>query len=154
MTRVPPVRKQITVDAPAARCWRMFTDGIDRWWPRAHHIGASPMKRAVIEPREGGRWYAECEDGSECDTGRVLVWQPPERLVLSWQITADWKYDPDFTTEVEIRFVADGSARTRVELEHRNLDRHGEGWQQMRDAVGSPDGWEVGMRRFAERVKH
>lgn len=91
---VEPVRKKIVVAMSPERAFRIFTEGIDRWWPREHHIGESPLKRAVLEPRAGGRWYAVSEDGSECDTGKVLVWEPPRRLVLAWQITAQWKLTP------------------------------------------------------------
>ena len=125
MNVIAPVRKEVVVDATADHAFRVFTDGIDRWWPRQHHIGTSPMARAVMEPRAGGRWYAISQDGSECDTGRVLVWEPPRRVVLAWQITADWKYDPDFVTEVEVTFTPQGAKKTLVVLEHRDLERFG-----------------------------
>jgi len=138
---VPPVRKQIVVAASQAHAFRVFTNGIERWWPREHHIGKAPMKSAVVEPRVGGRWYEIGEDGSECDWGKVLVWEPPARLVLAWQITARWQYDPAFVTEVEVTFSAEGPKRTRVVLEHRNLDRFGDAAPAMRDAFDSSGGW-------------
>ena len=100
MSTIEPVIKQIVVETSQERAFQVFTDGIDRWWPREHHIGKSPLKRAVIEPQQGGRWYAICEDGTECDTGKVLAWDPPRRVLLAWQLTAKWEYDPSFVTEV------------------------------------------------------
>ncbi len=137
------------VATSAERAFRVFTEGMDRWWPREHHIGASPLKRAVLEPRAGGRWYAICEDGSECDTGKVLVWDPPRRLVLAWQITAEWKFDANFLTEVEVSFIPEGPKRTRVELEHRNLDRYGAGAVDLRKAIDGPGGWGTMLEAFA-----
>jgi len=109
----------------------------------------------VFEPRVGGQVYDRGVDGSECRWARVLVYEPPNRLVFSWDINTQWQIetDPDKTSEVEVRFISDGPKRTRVELEHRNLDRHGGGWQQMRDTVGSPEGWRIGLRRFADAAK-
>jgi hypothetical protein len=109
----------------------------------------------VFEPRQGGHVYDRGVDGSECRWARVLTYDPPLRFVISWDINLQWELekDPEKTSEIEVRFVAEGSDRTRVELEHRNLDRHGEGWGQMSAAVGSPDGWGVGLRRFADAVR-
>jgi uncharacterized protein YndB with AHSA1/START domain len=157
-TQIAPtaVRSSIVVDAPIERAFSVFTDGIGSWWPPEHHVLQAELAEMVFEPRQGGYVYDRGVDGSECRWARVLVYQPPGRVVISWDVSPQWQVEsnPERTSEVEIRFVSEGSARTRVELEHRNLDRHGEGWQQMRDAVGSSGGWEVGMRRFAERVKH
>jgi uncharacterized protein YndB with AHSA1/START domain len=156
-TQIAPtaVHSSIVVDAPIERAFSVFTDGISTWWPPEHHILQAELAETVFEPREGGYVYDRGVDGSECRWARVLVYAPPGRVVFSWNVSPQWQLEsnPERTSEVEIRFAAEGPARTRVELEHRNLDRHGEGWQQMRDAVGSPDGWAVGMRRFAERVK-
>jgi uncharacterized protein YciI/uncharacterized protein YndB with AHSA1/START domain len=138
---VPSVNKQIVVETSAERAFRVFTDKIDRWWPREHHIGYSPLVRMTIEPWVGGRWYSLHQDGSQTETGKVLVWEPPRRVVLSWQITADWKYDPNFTTEVEATFTPEAPNRTRVELEHRNLDRYGEGAFDLRAKIDAPGGW-------------
>jgi uncharacterized protein YndB with AHSA1/START domain len=149
MSGVPPVRKQILVAASQEHAFRVFTDGIDRWWPRQHHIGASPLKRQVLEPRLGGRWYSVCEDGSECDVGRVLVWEPPRRLVLSWQITAEWRHDATFVTEVEVTFTAEGARRTRVELEHRLLERYGDAAPALREQIDKPGGWGATLESFA-----
>ena len=150
---VQPVRKQMVVEAPQERAFRVFTENIDRWWPRQHKIGKADMKAAVLEPRENGRWYEVGVDGSECTWGKVLAWEPPRRLVLAWQISAQWQYDAALVTEVEVTFTPEGPQRTRVELEHRNLERHGDGWEQMRDSVAAPDGWGSGLQRFADAVR-
>jgi uncharacterized protein YciI/uncharacterized protein YndB with AHSA1/START domain len=148
-TPVPPVTRQLVVQVGQAQAFRVFTEGMDRWWPREHHIGQSPMKKVLVEPRDGGRWYATCEDGSECDTGRVLVWDPPRRLVLSWQITADWIFDPSFMTEIEVVFTAVGPRTTRVDFEHRNLERYGEAAAALRGQLDDPKGWPGNLARYA-----
>ena len=153
MSSIQPVRKSVIVATSAERAFRVFTEGIDRWWPREHHIGASPLKRAVLEPRAGGRWYAVGEDGSECDTGRVLTWEPPRRLVLAWQITSEWKYDPSFLTEVEVTFTPEGPNRTRVDLEHRNLERYGVEAVGLRSSIDAPGGWRKLLDSFAAGVQ-
>jgi len=138
---VEPIRRRILVEAPQAHAFRVFTDGIDRWWPREHHIGKSPLERAVLEPGVNGRWYSISQDRSECDVGKVLVWEPPSRLVLAWQINAECKYDAAFVTEIEVRFIVEGPRRTRVELEHRNLERYGAKAADLRKQLDSPGGW-------------
>jgi uncharacterized protein YndB with AHSA1/START domain len=148
------VRKTITVNADAARAFRVFTEDYDAWWPRTHHIGKVPMQRAIIEPRAGGRCYTVQTDGSECDWGRVLVWEPPHRLALAWQITPEWGYQPDLaqSSEVEVRFTPEPDGRTRVDLEHRHFERHGAGAGTMRTAVDSPNGWSGLLQLYADRV--
>lgn len=143
------VRHTITVPASQEKAFAIFTERQDLWWPRSHKIGPAALERPVLEPREGGRWYERDVDGSECDWGKVLVWEPPSRLVLAWQITAEWAYDHDLLTEVEVRFVPEGSDRTRVELEHRGLEAYGERLGEMRDTFGSPQGWPGILERFA-----
>ena len=147
---VAPVRKTIVVQAAQARAFEVFTRGIGRWWPASHAIGASPLRDAVVEERVGGRWFERGEDGSECEWGRVLAWEPPTRLVLSWAISGEWKQEPDpaRASEVEVRFLADGPGRTRVELEHRHLDRHGEGWEGYAAGMASPNAWPLFLSRF------
>lgn len=135
------------------RAFRVFTEKLDSWWPRSHKIGASALKKAMLEPRVQGRWYEIDEDGSECEWGKVLVWEPPVRLVLSWQIDQQWKYDPRLFTEVEVRFVAEGSARTRVELEHRKLEAFGEAADMMRGIFESDKGWGGLIAAFAAAAK-
>jgi hypothetical protein len=148
-----PIRKEIEVEASQARAFRVFTEEHGAWWPLAtHHIGAAAAETAIIEPRNGGRWFERAADGSECDWGRVLVWDPPGRLVLSWQIGADWTRDETLLTEVDVRFVALGPARTRIELEHRQLERYGETAEQMRGIFDSEGGWSGILRRFADRA--
>jgi uncharacterized protein YndB with AHSA1/START domain len=146
------VRTSIVVDASIDRAFSVFTDGIASWWPPEHHILQADLAEIVFEPRVGGHIYDRGTDGSECHWARVLVYEPPTRVAFSWNISLQWQLEPDpqKTSEVELRFTAQGRDRTRVDLEHRNLDRHGDGWEQMRDAVGSPDGWGLGLRRFAE----
>jgi uncharacterized protein YndB with AHSA1/START domain len=153
MSSIPSVRKSVVVKTSVENAFRVFTEDIDRWWPRGHHIGSSPLKRAVLEPRSGGRWYAISEDGSECDTGKVLTWDPPRRLVLAWQITSEWKFDPKFLTEVEVSFSAEGPKSTRVELEHRNLDRFGYKAEELRKAIDAPDGWGSMLEAYATAAK-
>jgi uncharacterized protein YndB with AHSA1/START domain len=142
----------IVVTAPIERAFAVFSDGIDRWWPREHTIGAAPMREIVLEPRAGGRAYTIDVEGGECDWGRVLVYEPPRRLVFSWDITLAWKpeTDPARCSEVEVAFVAEGPDRTRVELEHRHFERHGEGWEEMRNAVASEGGWPMTLARYAQ----
>jgi uncharacterized protein YndB with AHSA1/START domain len=146
---IEPVRREVVVEASQARCFEVFTAGIDRWWPREHHVGKSPLARSVLEPGVGGRWYSVSEDGTECDVGKVLVWDPPHRLVLAWQLTAQWQYDPGFVTEVEVRFTAEAPRRTRVELEHRNLERFGDHAEAIRKSIGAPTGWGRILESFA-----
>jgi uncharacterized protein YndB with AHSA1/START domain len=149
-----PVRKSVTVKAGADRAFRVFTQDFDSWWPRTHHIGASPMKKAIIEGKAGGRCYTQQEDGTDCDWGQVLVWEPPRRFVLAWQITHEWGYQPDLaqSSEVELRFTPTADGGTRVDLEHRHFERHGAGAAAMRGGVDSPDGWGGLLGLFAARV--
>jgi len=136
-----PVRRSVRVKAAPARAFEVFTAGIGRWWPASHSINKGPKQQAVIiEPRTGGRWYERGDDGSECEWGRVLAWEPPSRVLLAWQIDGQWKYDPNFETEVEVKFIPDGTG-TRVELEHRNLERYGERADAVRGMIDSPGGW-------------
>lgn len=148
------VRKEITVEVSQARAFRAFTEEHGAWWPLAtHHIGEKDAVTAVMEPHAGGRWFERAADGTECQWGRVLVWDPPGRIVLAWQIGANWKHDPDFVTEVEVRFVVLGPALTRVELEHRQLERFGEGAEAMRGAFESDGGWNGMLKLFGEHAK-
>lgn len=136
-----PVRKSVKVGAPIERAFDIFTTGLGRWWPRSHSIGKSPIASAVIEPRAGGRWYEIGEDGSECDWGEVLAWEPPTRVLLAWRIGVDWQFDPKLLTEVDVRFTAIGDGATRVELEHRQLENMGEAAAKAREVFDSEGGW-------------
>jgi uncharacterized protein YndB with AHSA1/START domain len=150
------VRSSIVVEAPPERAFSVFTDDIGSWWVPDHHILEAELAEMVFEPREGGHVYDRGVDGSECRWARVLVYEPPNRVVFSWDINTRWQLETDLekTSEVEVRFIPEAPDRTRVELEHRNLERHGDGWEQMRDAVGSPDGWGAGLRAFAARLEN
>lgn len=143
-----PVRRSVSVAAPPARAFEVFTSGFDRWWPRSHSIGDAPLKRAVLEGCAGGRWYSELEDGSECEWGEVLAWEPPRRVVLAWRIGADWRYHPDLLTEVEVTFTPEGGA-TRVTLEHRLLENMGEGAEATRAQLDAEGGWNGILKLYA-----
>ena len=139
--RPAPVRRSVVVKAGLERSFAAFTGNIGRWWPRSHSIGATPPVNVVLEGRVGGRWYEIGTDGAECEWGKVLLWEPPARLILGWQIDANWKYDPTFVTEVEVVFTALAGGGTRVDLEHRDLERYGEQGSRVRDAISSDRGW-------------
>jgi uncharacterized protein YndB with AHSA1/START domain len=148
------VRKSITVNASVERAFDVFTTEFDTWWPRSHHIGKSPMKEALIEAHVGGRCYTTQVDGTECDWGSVLAWEPPHRVVIAWQITHEWGYQPDVakSSEVEIRFTSEAGGRTRVDLEHRHFERMGPEGETMRTGVGGPGGWGSLLEAYAKRV--
>jgi uncharacterized protein YndB with AHSA1/START domain len=149
------VRTQIVVDAPIARAFSVFIEQFDRIKPREHNLLEADIAETVFEAREGGRIYDRGVDGSECHWARVLAYEPPNRVVFSWDISPQWQIetDPAKTSEVEVRFVSETPERTRVELEHRNLDRHGDGWESERDGVGSEGGWPLYLERFAGLLK-
>ena len=149
------VRSSVDVQAPIGRAIRVFTEDIGSWWDPTHHILEGELAEMVFEPRVGGHVYDRGVDGSECRWARVLAYEPPHRFVISWDVSVQWRLetDRDKTSEVEVRFVELDGDHTRVELEHRNIERHGPGWEEMRDAVGSPGGWPAGMRAFAVRVE-
>lgn len=148
-----PVRKQVLIHATPEKAFRVFTEQIDKWWPRSHHIGKSPLKKSVLESGEGGRWYNQHEDGSETTTGRVLLWEPPSRLILSWQITAQWQFDPDFLTEVEVILTPQGPGETLVKIEHRNLERYREASTAFRESINSEGGWSAILSSFAKAAE-
>jgi uncharacterized protein YndB with AHSA1/START domain len=150
-----PVEKSITVRASLERTFEVFTAGFDSWWPRSHHIGKSPMTRAVIEGRVGGRCYSSQEDGTDCPWGTVLEWDPPHRFLFSWQITPEWQFEPDPSkaSEIEVRFTAVRDGQTRVDLEHRHFERHGIGGGTMRAGVGAPGGWGTLLEQFAAQIQ-
>jgi hypothetical protein len=146
---IPPVRQTLMLETSCQRAFDVFTHGMGRWWPRDHHIGKAPMQDVVIEPRVGGRMYERGTDGSECDWGRVLAWEPPSRFVASWQINGEWQFesDPDRCSEYEVRFIAETPTRTRVEFEHRGFERHGAAGQAMHDGVEK--GWPGVLANYA-----
>ncbi len=148
------VRKVLGVNAPQAVAWRVFTERMGTWWPLAHYkIGKANAVDAVLEPRVGGRWYERGEDGSTCEWGRVLVWEPTVRLVLTWDIDANLQFDPQLNTEIEVRFVAEGDNRTRVELEHRRLDRYGARRDEMRRVFDTEGDWGRLLAGFARAAE-
>ncbi|MET9303456.1 SRPBCC family protein [Micromonospora aurantiaca] len=146
------VRQQIVVDAPVERAFAVFTERFGDFKPKEHNLLSSPIAETVFEPKVGGHIYDRAEDGSECAWARILVFEPPDRLVFSWDISPAWQLEQDLdnASEVEVRFVAETPQRTRVELEHRNLDRHGPGWESVRDGVGHDQGWPLYLARYAD----
>ena len=150
---IEAVRKSITVNADPETAFAIFTADFDSWWPRSHHLGKTPMTKGIIEARKGGRCYTEHEDGSEVDWGTVLAWEPPRRVVLAWQIAADWKCEPDLSkaSEVEVRFTPAGAGKTRVDLEHRHFERM-TGGESMRAGVNAEGGWGNLLQMFSARV--
>jgi len=148
------VRTSVVVSASQEHAFSVFTEGIGRWWPPEHHILQGELAEMIFEPHVGGAVYDRATDGTECRWGRVLAYEPPHRFVITWNISLEWKLetDPERVSEIEVTFVPESSTTTRVELTHRHLDRHGPGWEQMRDAVGSPDGWQLGLLRFADQA--
>ncbi len=144
------IRKVTIVEAEQRIAWRVFTEKMGSWWPLAYYkIGNANAVDAIIEPRVGGRWFERGEDSSTCQCGSVLAWEPPQRLVLSWDINADWQYDPELKTEIEVRFIDGGSKRTRVEFEHRRLDRYGARRDEMRHIYDTQGDWGKLLEAFA-----
>jgi uncharacterized protein YndB with AHSA1/START domain len=145
------IRHQVLVEAPIERAFKVFTEDFGAFKPPEHNMLEVDIAETVFEPRAGGHLYDRGVDGSECRWARVLAYEPPDRVVFSWDISPHWQIeaDADKTSEVEVRFIAEAPDRTRVELEHRNLDRHGEGWQGVREGVDSEGGWPLYLQRFA-----
>jgi uncharacterized protein YndB with AHSA1/START domain len=150
-TETVVVRKQVVVNAGVAQAFTAFTDRFGDFKPPEHNLLRAPIAETVFEPRVGGHIYDRAADGSECRWARVLAFEPPHRVVFSWDIGPQWQVetDPELTSEVEVRFVAEGPDRTRVELEHRNLDRHGPGWRAVGEGVGGDGGWPLYLARYA-----
>jgi uncharacterized protein YndB with AHSA1/START domain len=148
------IRNEVVVEAPVERAFKVFTEDFDRIKPREHNLLGVDIEETVFERRAGGRIYDRGVDGSECQWARVLVFEPPDRVVFAWDISPQWQVesDPAKASEVEVSFIAETPERTRVVLEHRNLDRHGEGWEGMREGVGGEGGWPLYLERFAELV--
>jgi uncharacterized protein YndB with AHSA1/START domain len=150
--KIAPVRKSIRVNATPAQAFEVFTSGLGRWWPRDIGIGKLPMKAAVMETRLGGRWYELAEDGTQTNIGKVIVWEPPQRFVVTWEINSQWKPDTTVSSEVEVQFMPDGANATRVELEHRKFEQLGaEGGESVRTAVDG--GWPTMLQRFKNEVE-
>jgi len=145
------VTSSIVVEAPVERAFKVFTEDFDQVKPREHNMLQVPIEETVFEPRAGGRVYDRGVDGTEYQWARVLAYEPPDRVVFSWDISPSWQLETDLdrASEVEVRFIAETPERTRVQLEHRNLDRHGEGWESLRDGVGGEGGWPLYLQRYA-----
>jgi uncharacterized protein YndB with AHSA1/START domain len=145
------VRRQILVNAPIGEAFKVFTERFGDFKPREHNLLRAPIAETVFEPRVGGNIYDRAVDGTECRWARILAFEPPDRVVFSWDISPRWQLEtnPDLTSEVEVRFFAETPERTRVELAHRNLDRHGAGWESVRDGVDNEGGWPLYLQRYA-----
>ena len=148
------VRRTITVAATQQHAFEVFTAGFRTWWPKEYSIGESDMADFVVEPKAGGRWYEVGVDGKECDTGRVTAFDPPERLTLAWHLNGQFQYDPDpaHASEVDIRFIVESPTHTRVELEHRGIERHGGSADAVHGIVESPGGWTYILDLFAKQA--
>jgi uncharacterized protein YndB with AHSA1/START domain len=145
------VRRDIVVAAPVDKAFDVFTERFGDFKPREHNLLHAPITQTVFEPRVGGHIYDRASDGTECHWARVLVYEPPHRVVFTWDIGPTWQLetDPRNASEVEVRFLAEGPDRTRVELEHRNLDRHGPGWEAVAEGIGHDQGWPLYLARYA-----
>jgi len=148
-----PVRKSLRIKAGQQKAFDVFTAGMGRWWPPSHSLLKAPRADVVIEPRAGGRWYERAVDGSECNWGRVVSWEPPGRVLLAWQLTGEWRFDPGFETALEILFLAEADGVTRIELEHRDIEKFGEAEEAVRRSLDSDGGWPGVLRAFAELVE-
>ena len=148
------VRRQIVVDVPIDRAFEVFVERFGDFKPKEHNLLGAPITETRFEPHVGGHIYDRAEDGSECHWARVLAYEPPDRVVFSWDIGPTWQIEADEAnaSEVEVRFIAETPERTRLELEHRNLDRHGPGWESVRDGVGNDQGWPLYLARYADVV--
>jgi uncharacterized protein YndB with AHSA1/START domain len=149
------VRRIIRVNVPVETAFRVLTERMGTWWPATHHIGKAPFTGIVVEPRVGRRWFERDSAGAECDWGRVLVWEPPKRVVVSWHLQPDWKYSADSSkaSEVSFEFIVEGPEATRMEFEHRHIERHGEAWEAMRTSVDSPGGWTMVLGQYVDAMK-
>ena len=148
------VRRQVTVNAPIERAFSVFTEQFGDFKPKEHNLMGSPIAETRFDPRVGGHVYDVAEDGSECRWARVLAFEPPVRVVFSWDISPSWQIEADEakTSEVEVNFIAEAPERTRVEVEHRQIDRHGDGWEGVREGVGNEGGWPIYLARYADVV--
>lgn len=148
------IRTEVVVAVPQEHAFRVFTEQFDKIKPREHNMLKVEIAESVFEPHAGGRVYDRGIDGSEYQWAHVIAYEPPQRIVFSWEISPNWQLetDPARTSEVEVRFIAETPERTRVELEHRNLDRHGSGWEALSDGVGGDQGWPLYLARYAEQI--
>jgi uncharacterized protein YndB with AHSA1/START domain len=149
------IKTDVVVDAPIEHAFRVFSERFDQIKPREHNMLQVDIAESVLEPRSGGRLYDRGTDGSECQWGRVLAYEPPARIVFTWDISPHWQIETDLdrASEVEVRFTEETPERTRVTLEHRHLDRHGDGWQGLREGVAGDQGWPLYLTRYAEQAQ-
>jgi len=149
------LRFSITVAADVERAFKVFTEQMSSWWPRERRINDAPMAAAIVEPRIGGRWYEVGTDGSQCEWGMVLAWDPPHHLAVTWHLDGDFRYDAaaERASRIDIWFHPSDDGVTRVELVHSGLDRHGPTWRRLRDTIATPDGWQLHLQRFAAGVQ-
>lgn len=149
---IASVKQSIVVDAPVSHAFKVFVEEFGNFKPREHNMLQVPIAETVFEPRVGGFIYDRGVDGSECRWARVLAYDPPHRVLLSWDISPRWQIetDPEKASEWEVRFTAETETRTRVEIEHRGLERHGQGWEGVRDGVAADQGWPLYLERFAQ----
>ena len=151
------VKRTIHIRVPIEKAFRVFTEKMGMWWPTTHRIGPQPYQDVIVEPRTEGRWFERGGNGVESDWGRVLIWEPPHRLLLAWHLQQpDWKFHPDpaRASEVALEFFAEGLEATRMEFEHRHIERHGEGWQVMREKVDSPGGWTAVLAGYEAVIRN
>jgi activator of Hsp90 ATPase-like protein len=150
---VEAIRREVIVDIGQARAFELFTADMTSWWPAEHHIGSAPIEQIIVEPHTGGRWYTRHQDGTESSTGFVTAWEPPARMVVTWQIGADWAYHPDLVTTIEVRFESLGDDRTRVVLEHRDLEAYGADAVAMHKTFDDPDAWTKTLATYAAAAR-
>ncbi|MFC4950978.1 SRPBCC family protein [Pseudonocardia sp. GCM10023141] len=150
---IPPITGTVTIGVSVDQAFRVFTGSFNTWWPHQYHIGQAEVAEVILEPHNGGRWYERGVDGTECDWGRVLAWEPPNRLVFTWQISGTWQFDPDpdHASEIEVRFTSEAPDQTTVKLEHRYFDRL-IGGQAIHDAIRGGGGWTLLLDGFAKTV--
>ena len=151
--RIPPITGTLTVSVSIEKAFEVFTTNINSWWPHEYHIGQAEVAEVILESHEGGRWYERGVDGTECDWGRVLAWDPPDRLLFTWQINGMWQFDPDpeHASEIEARFRPDGPEQTVVEVKHRHFERL-VGGHDIRGAIEGGGGWVLLLESFAKTV--
>jgi hypothetical protein len=157
---VEPVTREIVVECDPQRAFDLFTAEMTSWWPAEHHIGSAPIAEIVIEPKAGGRWYTRHEDGTETNTGFVTLYDrpgqesEPGRFSVTWQVGPDWKYHPELATTVDVRFTEEEPGRTRIALEHRDLENFGEHAEQMKNVFEAPDAWTTTLARYTAAVSN
>jgi uncharacterized protein YndB with AHSA1/START domain len=146
------IKRTLHLEVPIEKAFQVFTERMGLWWPASHHVGGTPFKDILIDKKKGGRWYEINVEGLECIWGTVLVYEPPKKVVLSWHLQPDWSFNADLAraSEVALEFQAEGPEMTRVEFEHRHLDRHGLGWEKMREQVGADGGWPMILKLYTE----